>query len=185
MSQPILYLVDDDGLHRRALARLLKAGGYAVADFRTAEGFLAALDAEPEPRFGPRCLILDLDLPGYDGLELQAILHQKGIRIPIVFLSGQGDIASSVSAIKAGALDFLTKPVAKNLLFPAVSEALRRYEQDILDEPSPNGALVRQRFETLTDRERAVLRLLVRGFMNKQVAGELEITERTVKAHRA
>ena len=170
--------MDDDKFHRTALSRLLKTAGYDVQPYESAEEFLDTLVDHPSG-----CLLLDLDLPGSTGLQLQEKLHREGNRIPIVFLTGKGDIPSSVRAIKAGAIDFLTKPVRKESLLPAVRAALER--QQLLNQTKVDDSTVRSLFESLSEREKEVFRLLVNGLLNKQAAAELDITERTIKAHRA
>jgi FixJ family two-component response regulator len=175
---PTVFVVDDDAAIRKAVSRLLRSAGIAVAVFESPTEFLAQYD--PNTR---GCLVLDLAMPGFNGLQLQTVLGEKGSILPIIFLSGHGDVSKSVQAMKGGAFDFLTKPVnAKNLL-PAIRaaterDAVARREQAELSE-------IRARLDTLTPREREVLEHVVTGKLNKQVAGDLGITEATVKMHRA
>jgi FixJ family two-component response regulator len=173
-----VFVVDDDAAIRKAVSRLLRSAGIAVAVFESPPEFLAQYD--PTAR---GCLVLDLAMPGFNGLQLQTVLGERGSILPIIFLSGHGDVSKSVQAMKGGAFDFLTKPVnAKNLL-PAIRaaferDAVARRQQAELSE-------IRARLDTLTPREREVLEHVVTGKLNKQVAGDLGITEATVKMHRA
>ena len=173
-----VFIVDDDAALRRALARLLREHGWRTVDCASAEDFLAQHDAAV-----PGCLLLDVDLPGLDGLALQRRLAQLGPALPIVFLTGHGDIPMTVPAIKAGAVDFLTKPVAAERLLDAVRAGVARDAQS-RRELAQTEAL-RQRFASLTPREREVLAALAKGRLNKQIADELDIVEQTVKFHRA
>jgi FixJ family two-component response regulator len=175
---PTVFVVDDDAAIRKAVSRLLRSAGIAVADFVSPTEFLAQYDPAM-----PGCLVLDLAMPGFDGLRLQTTLRETGSSLPIIFLTGQGDVSKSVQAMKDGAFDFLTKPVnAKNLL-PAIRAAI---ERDAVARRK-QGALseICARLDTLTPREREVLEHVVAGKMNKQIAGDLGITEATVKMHRA
>jgi FixJ family two-component response regulator len=174
----IVHIVDDDDSMRVALARLLSAAGYEARTYASAGDFLIAAD---EPPSG--CLLLDLHMPGPDGLALQEVLRRRGHDLPTVFLSGRGDIASSVRALKAGASDFLTKPVQAGVLLEAVRAALdadapRRAERE-------ERRLLLQRHAALNERERAVLRQVVQGALTRQIADALGVSERTVKACRA
>lgn len=174
----MVRLVDDDAQVLRAQSRLLREHGFRTATFDSAEAFLAQHD----PGVGG-CLVLDVGLPGLDGLALQRELSQSGMALPIVFVTGVGDIPSSVRAIKAGAVDFLTKPVPAQALVAAVRAAL---EQDARARQSQQEvAAIRQRHAALSGREREVLAGLVAGKLNKQIAVELGIAEATVKFHRA
>lgn len=175
---PTVFLVDDDPQVLKAHARLLCAHGYETAVFESAEAFLA--QHTPSAR---GCLVLDMSLPGLDGLALQRRLAQAGRSLPIIFLTGASDIPMSVQAMKAGAIDFLTKPVTGATLLAAVRAGL---EQDALAQQAmKEGATLRQRFASLSVREREVLAGLAAGKLNKQIAAELGITEATVKFHRA
>jgi len=174
---PAVFLVDDDASVRRGLARLLKAHGYQVQVFATAQEFL-----RHGGDHGAACLVLDLQLPGLSGLDLQAELAAAGRTMPIVFVTGHGDIPSSVKAMKAGAVDFLLKPVRAATLLQAVRAAV---ERDALSRRAREAAdAVAARLGVLTPREREVLALIVTGKLNKQVAFDLGITLKTVKAHR-
>lgn len=171
------FVVDDDDSVRRALERLLRTAGIQVKAFSSATEFLAF--QRPE---APSCLVLDLQLPGLDGLQLQESLKaQQGV-LPIVFISGHGDVPTSVRAMKAGAVDFLPKPFSDEELLTAVRQAIeadsRARTQTI------NSSAIRQRFETLSPREQQVLAYVVGGMLNKQIARRLGITEKTVKVHR-
>ncbi len=175
---PSVFLVDDDPQVLKALTRLLRANGFAVVTFESAEAFLAQHDAA-----APGCLVLDVNLPGLDGLALQRRLAEGGPALPIVFLTGHGDIPMSVRAVRAGAVDFLTKPVAADTLLAAVRSGMA---QDVLArEAHAESVALRQRHARLTQREREVLAGLIAGKLNKQIAADLGIVEPTVKFHRA
>jgi RNA polymerase sigma factor (sigma-70 family) len=175
---PIIHVVDDDDSLRTAVTRLLRAAGHEVRGYRSAGEFLLA-----QPADAPGCVVLDVKMPGPSGLDLQEAFGKQGVALPIIFLTGQGDIAMSVRAMKAGAVDFLTKPVQRQALLDAVHNALARdAERRTAQE---RNAAVRARFETLTPRERAVFTLVTAGKANKQIAAQLDISERTVKADRA
>jgi FixJ family two-component response regulator len=175
---PTVFVVDDYAPVRSSISRLLRAAGFAVAAFGAPQEFLAQYD----PRI-PGCLVLDLAMPALNGLELQRILATKGSALPIIFLTGHGDVPKSVQAMKHGASDFLTKPVNDEDLLAAVRVAIEkdralRREQAELSE-------IRARLATLTPREREVLEHVVTGKLNKQIAGDLGTVEQTVKVHRA
>jgi FixJ family two-component response regulator len=175
---PTICLVDDDARVLKAQARLLREHGFSTALFQSAEAFLEQYDASL-----PGCIVLDINMPGLDGLELQRRLGELGATTPVVFVTGTGDIPMSVRAIKAGAIDFLTKPVAGATLLAAVRAGVA---QDARNRQAlAEGEALRQRFASLSAREREVLSRLVAGKLNKQIAGELGITEATVKFHRA
>ena len=176
-APPVLHVVDDDASFRTAIGRLLRASGYEVVLYQSGDEFL-----ENPRRKEPGCILLDIRMPGLSGLELQDRLRKMDSILPIVFLTGHGDIPTSVRAIKAGAEDLLSKPVEKKVLIEAIERALARYrerraEHDRLD-------ALRALVTALTPRETEVFGLMVRGKLNKQIAHELDITERTVKAHR-
>jgi FixJ family two-component response regulator len=175
---PIVFIVDDDLSVRRSTERLIRSAGFKVLTFTSAREFLAS----PRPE-GPACLVLDVRMPGLSGMELQRELTQSGIHIPIIFITGHGDIPMSVRAMKAGAVEFLTKPFRSRSLLDAVRAALER-DRSAHKARSETGEL-RQRYAQLTPREREVMALVVAGQLNKQVAGELFTTERTIKFHRA
>jgi FixJ family two-component response regulator len=177
-SKPTVFVVDDYAPVRRSISRLLRGAGFFVAAFSSAEEFLARYDPQV---LG--CLVLDVAMPAVNGLELQRILAKAGSLMPIIFLTGHGDIPKSVQAMKHGASDFLTKPVNDEDLIAAVRAAIakdraRRREQAELSK-------IRARLATLTPREREVLEYVVAGKLNKQIAGDLGTVEQTVKAHRA
>jgi FixJ family two-component response regulator len=179
MSQQIevVYVVDDQAGMRKALTRLLRAEGFQVRAFATASEFLAAYRAEETA-----CLVLDVAMPEIDGLEFQRRLATTGVLVPIVFLTGHGDIPMSVRAIKSGALDFLTKPVNDTDLLRAVRNALKLAARQQA-ERAGNAAL-RGRFATLTPREREVMAHVVAGKLNKQIAADLGTGEQNIKIHR-
>jgi FixJ family two-component response regulator len=173
-----VHVIDDDASFRVAIERRLKKAGYDVATYGTAQQLLDRL-----PRDGALgCILLDVQIPGLTGPELQERLGQLGSALPIVFLTGHGDIPMSVRAIKAGAEDFLTKPVSSDDLLRAIEKALAHHEV-LLDQREKLNAM-RDRIASLTPREREVFGLVVRGKINKQMAFELGTTERTIKAHR-
>lgn len=173
---PVVSIVDDDASFLAAVSRLLRASGYAVQTFSSADQFLAQLaDA-------PGCLIADLRMPGMSGLDLQRSLAGNALAPPVIFLTGQGDIETSVRAMRQGAEDFLTKDASKAALLEAVERALGR---DARQRAERNRVReLRARFDGLTPRERDVLQRVVRGRLNKQIAADLSIGERTVKLHR-
>jgi len=175
---PTVNIVDDDEALRKALSRVLRFQGWSVKCFESSEAFLAGCDPDASG-----CLLLDVQLPGLDGLALQQRLHDAGIRLPIIFMSGHGDIPMSVRALKAGARDFLSKPLTAAQLLEAVSQAVawQADARQTIDEQHE----LRRRYDALSDRERQVLLELCRGRLNKQIAAELGIVEQTVKFHRA
>jgi FixJ family two-component response regulator len=174
----IVHIVDDDASFRTATGRLLRQAGYDVALYVSAHQMLDQLPDESRPG----CVLLDVRIPGLTGPELQAQLAERGFSLPIIFLTGYGDIPTSVQAIKAGADDFLTKPVPKEKLFAAIERAVAGY-QAARAQRDYDGAMLAL-VETLTEREREVFELVIQGKLNKQIGHDLEITERTVKAHR-
>ncbi|MHB9005548.1 MAG: response regulator transcription factor [Limisphaerales bacterium] len=174
---PTVFVVDDDLSFLRAVSRLLRASGFQVVIHNSAAEFLAEL--RPEMR---GCVISDLMMPGLNGLALQEALRRAGSPLPILFLTGHGDIPTTVQAIRGGAEDFLTKQAPKEQLIAAVNRALARNDQDRAGRAQ--RLAMRKPSETLTEREREVLRLVVQGKLNKQIAAELGIHERTVKLHR-
>jgi FixJ family two-component response regulator len=178
LDAPTVHLVDDDPQVARALARLLRGHGYRTAVYGSAEAFLAQRDPS-----APGCLVLDVNLPGLDGLALQRRLAEGGPALPIVFLTGHGDIPMSVQAVKAGAVDFLTKPVTAEVLLGAVRAAVAQDAQ--ARQAQAERAALRRRLDSLTPREREVLAGLAAGKLNKQIAADLGIVEPTVKFHRA
>jgi FixJ family two-component response regulator len=176
-APPFVHVVDDDASFRTAIARLLVACGYQVALYDSASELLEKL-----PCSAPGCILLDVRMSGLSGPQLQDRLGELGYRLPIIFLTGYGDVPTSVRAIKAGAEDFLIKPVAKKNLLSAIERALTHYEE-MRDHDSRIAAL-RSLVSSLTPREKEVFALVVRGKLNKQIAHELDIAERTIKAHR-
>ena len=173
----VVFVVDDDGLVRESLEDLLNSAGFPVRTFGSASEFIRS----DRPDIAA-CLILDVQLPGLSGLDLQTELLKSGIEMPIIFLTGHGNIPMSVQAMKAGAVEFLTKPFRQEPLFNAVKEALLRDAEARRQRSEIAG--LRKRHATLTPRERQVLALVVQGLLNKQIAGELGTTDLTVKAHR-
>ncbi len=176
-QSPTVYLVDDDPDILKAIDRLLQSVGLRVVTFLSPKQFLEGYD-----RNAPACLILDLELPGLSGLELQRALEQETSALPIIFLTGRGDIASSVQAMKHGAADFLTKPVDDTDLIAAVRDALAR--DQALRLVSSERERVAKRLSSLTERERQVLEQIVAGRLNKQIAADLGTSEKTIKFHR-
>jgi FixJ family two-component response regulator len=176
MNAPIIHVVDDDASFRTAISRLLRACGYDVAVYESGD------QLAQNPPSQPGCILLDVQMSGMSGLQLQDRLAALESAMPIVFLTGRGDIPMSVRAIKAGAEDFLSKPVAKQTLLAAIERALAR-SRETRDEHQRLGAL-RALVATLTPREREVFTLVVRGKLNKQIAYQLGASERTIKAHR-
>jgi len=174
---PLIHVVDDDAAFRTAIARLLQACGYRVALYESGDRLL-----QGPPGTEPGCILLDIKMTGVDGLALQDELAQRGVILPIVFLTGYGDIPTSVRAIKAGAEDFLSKPVSRETLVEAIERALARYEQ--AHQVQTQLAALRAVVDTLTPRESQVFALVVRGKLNKQIAYQLGASERTIKAHR-
>jgi FixJ family two-component response regulator len=174
---PTVFVIDDDADVRRALTRLLESAGWHVATFPSAQRFLEASDD------ARGCIVLDLAMPGLNGLELQEALEARGSVLPVVFLTGRGDVASSVSAMKRGAVDFLEKPVDDERLLAAVSQALAKHE--VLQDERDRREQVAARLVLLTVRERQVLEMIVAGRLNKQIAAALGTVEKTIKFHRA
>ncbi len=177
-TEKTIHVVDDDASLLRGVARLLRSHGYAVKTYPSASEFLSS--GIPS---GPSCLLLDLNMPGMTGLELQQVISNYHSRLSIVFISGQGDIPATVKAMKAGAVDFLTKPFEGEVLVAAIEAALSRS----VIAHALDGSLQRDwdLFATLSPRERQVCLLFAQGLLNKQIAGELGTTERTIKAQRA
>ena len=178
IPEGMVHVVDDDAPLRTALTRLLRAAKHQVRSYASAAEFLAS-----EALSGPGCILLDLHMEGASGLDLQKTLEQAEEPLPIIFLTGRGDIPSSVRAMKAGAVDFLTKPVERETLLSAIQRAL---ERDALERKTRARLRdLRARYESLTAREREVFAHVVSGKLNKQIAFDLGTTERTIKAHRA
>ena len=176
-AEALVFVVDDDASLRASLQDLLESVGLRVAACASAQEFLR----HPRPE-GPSCLVLDVRLPGLSGLELQQRLAAGDLAIPIIFITGHGDIPMSVQAMKAGAVDFLPKPFRDQELLDAIHQALAR--DRAAHEQRANMAALRRRFATLTPRQRDVMALMVAGRLTKQIAGELGTSEATVKTHR-
>ena len=178
MAPAIVHVVDDDELARKGTARLLSAAGYEVRTYASAQEFLNAVDSN-----APGCIILDVQMPDQNGLELQVELAKRAVTIPIVFMTAHGQIPDTVRAIQRGAVDFLVKPVDGNVLLAAVERALAQDATARVVRAREQS--LRSRYDRLTPREREVFLHLISGQLNKQVAADLEITERTIKLHRA
>src|ERR1041384_4723505 len=176
-AKPIVFVVDDDAWVRESLETLIQDEGWQPETFASAQEFL------DRPRtFIPSCLVLDFSLPGLNGLELQKRVAVERTDMPIIFITGHGDIPITVQAMKAGAVEFLTKPFSNDVLLGAVRQALGRSQTALSHEAEMRG--LRERYASLTRREREVMTLVVSGLLNKQVADQLGISEVTVKAHR-
>jgi Response regulator len=175
---PVVHVIDDDAAMREAVCRLLSGFGFEVREYESAGAFLLTWPVD-----SPGCLLLDVRMPGPSGMELQQALALRADAPPVVFLTGYGDIAMSVLAIKRGAVDYLTKPVDRESLLAAVTSALKRDVARRTLDARRNE--LRRNFATLTAREREVFEQVARGRLNKQIAGALGTCERTVKAHRA
>ena len=175
---PIVFVVDDDPSIRGSLSLLLSSAGYSVKTYASAKGFLESEHGTP----GPACLILDVKMPGLSGLDLKEELTSRNYTIPVIFITGHGNIPMSVQAMKKGAVDFFVKPFDDVQLLEAVKKALLKDSQARIGLDERNHIM--QRLDSLTTREREVLTYLITGMLNKQIAYELNISERTVKAHR-
>jgi FixJ family two-component response regulator len=176
-AEPIVFVVDDDVSIRESLEHLLRCEGWHAETFASASEFMAA----PRPSV-PSCLVLDVSMPGLNGLELQKRVAIDRPVMPIVFITAHGNIPMSVKAMKAGAVEFLTKPLTEELLLAAIRQAIERSRHALSAEAKLQT--LRGDYEALSNREREVMALVVAGMLNKQVAGELGISEKTVKAHR-
>ena len=177
-TAPLIHVIDDDESLRAALLRLLAAAGFEARGYSSAGDFLLH-----PPSDRPGCVLLDVRMPGPSGLELQQAMHDHGIDLPIIFLTGHADVSSSVRAMKAGAVDFLEKPVDRDILLGALARAMTRNTQDRSRREHSNE--LRGRFALLTARERDVFVRVVAGKANKVISDELGVSERTVKVHRA
>jgi len=176
-ASPIVFIVDDDISVRESLEALIRCGGWQPETFASAQEFLS------RPRvIAPSCLVLDVNLPGLNGLDLQKRVAADRTDMPIIFITGYGDVPMTVQAMKAGAVEFLTKPFSDDVLLNAIQHAIER-SQTALDHEAEIRAL-RERHASLSRREREVMALVVSGLLNKQVGAELDISEITVKAHR-
>jgi FixJ family two-component response regulator len=178
MAEPVVYVVDDDPAVRAALADLLASVGRQARTFASTADFLATRLAE-----APGCLILDVRMPGQSGLDLQEQLARLDVRIPVIFITGHGDVAMSVKAMKAGAIEFLTKPFRDQDLLDAIQHGIEKDRARRADDAI--SAELRGRFESLSRGEREVMTLVVRGLLNKQIAAELDVSEITVKVRRS
>jgi FixJ family two-component response regulator len=172
-----IFLIDDDVSVREGLTALFESVGLPVRTFESAREFLAIKPAAAEG-----CVVLDINMPGMSGLELQREMNDSGISLPVIFLTGHGDIPMTVHALKAGAVHFLTKPVSEDELMIAIRQALENDRETRCERAEIRK--LRERFDRLTPRERQVLQLVVAGRLNKQIAHELGISERTIKLHR-
>ena len=177
-TSPRIFIVDDDVTFNRSLARLVKSIGFEVETYTSAEEFL-----EKRPYKGPSCLLLDVRMPGLTGPVLQRELANRNITIPVIFLTGHGDVPTGVKAMKDGAIDFLLKPVEEKKLFEAIDRALDKHSQ--LEMKQKEIDKTNRLLASLTPREYEILRWIITGMLNKQIAYSLKITERTVKAHRS
>ena len=177
MSDAIVYVVDDDEAVRRSLARLVRSVGLKVDTFASAQAFL-----EHKGQNRPSCLVLDVRLPGLSGLDLQAAMGQSQRAMPIIFITGRGNVPMTVRAMKGGAQDFLEKPFDDQELLDAIQRALARSQEARAEDAE--RADIERRLAALTPRERQVLELVVAGLLNKQIAGELGAAEKTIKVHR-
>jgi len=177
MSDAIVYVVDDDEAVRRSLARLVRSVGLKVDTFASAQAFL-----EHKGQDRPSCLVLDVRLPGLSGLDLQTAMGQSQRTMPIIFITGRGNVPMTVRAMKGGAQDFLEKPFDDQELLDAIQRALARSQEARAEDAE--RADIERRLAALTPRERQVLELVVAGLLNKQIAGELGAAEKTIKVHR-
>ena len=176
-AESIVFIIDDDPLYRTSSERLVRSAGFRAHSFESARDFLSS--RRPN---APSCLILDVRLPGLSGLDLQRELAEAGIHVPIIFVTGHGDIPMSVQAMKAGAVEFLTKPFRDQALLDAIRQAIGR--DRVARRQHARNADWRRRYESLNLREREVFKCVISGMLNKQIAVELGATERTVKFHR-
>ena len=177
-DSPVIHVVDDDPSFRTAMERLLRAAGYQAITYESVSSFLATFEGD-----APGCILVDLRMPEQNGLDLQKSLLKSQNPIPIIFLTAYGDIPTTVRAMREGAIDFLTKPVKKEILFEAVQRALA--SDAAAREQCAQVQELQTRYQSLTPREREVLTHVIAGKLNKQIAFDLGTTERTIKAHRA
>lgn len=178
LKEPTVFIVDDDQAVRDSLCWLIEAAGLSVKAFNSAQEFLAIYD----PQWAG-CLVLDVRLPGMSGLELQRELAQRQVMLPIIIITGHGDVSTAVRAMKAGAIDFIEKPFSDDLLIHRVRDALEKDAQN--RQVSADRNHIQQRIALLTPREKQVLELVVQGKLNKQIAADLHLSQKTVEAHRA
>ncbi len=177
-SNATVFVVDDDASVRTAVKRLIKSIGFKVETFNSAKAFLSH-----EPHDGPACLVLDVRMPGTSGIELQKRLTSADFQIPIIFISGHGNISMSVKTMKAGAVDFIEKPFEDQKLIDAIHTAIAKNKQFRMKQAESKD--LQRRLDSLTPREHEVLQLVVSGMLNKHIAFDLGISEKTVKVHRA
>ena len=177
-EQPVVFVIDDDASVRDAVEDLLRSVGLAVEAFGSTREFL-----QSKRRDAPCCIVLDVRLPGPSGLEFQRMLVESGVHLPIIFISGHGDIPMSVRALKSGAIEFLTKPLNEQALLDAIQAGIERDRARRLEAKSI--AELQVRFNSLTPRERAVFTLVIAGLPNKQIADKVALSENTVKVHRS
>ena len=177
-EQPVVFIIDDDASVRRGVEDLLRSVGLEVESFGSAQEFLARKRQD-----APGCIVLDIRLPGASGLEFQRTLAESSIHLPVIFISGHGDIPMSVRAIKSGALEFLTKPLKEQELLDAVQAGIER--DRVRREQAKLVHELRERFNSLTSREQEILSLVITGRPNKQIAYQLSLSEMTVKVHRS
>ena len=177
MNKPTVYIIDDDLSILRGLNRLMRAAGLYAELFTSAKGFLASDKYER-----PGCIILDLKMPNMTGVELQKELSKAEYCMPIIFLSGHADIPTAAQAMKEGAIDFLTKPVDKNDLLNAIHLSLEKDRENLIQKAE--STLIHEKFKMLTPREHEAMTYVITGMLNKQIAGEMDISEETVKIHR-
>jgi len=175
--KPTVFIIDDDASIRKSLSRLLRSAGYTAETFASAEEFLGR-----EHFNGIGCLLLDVQMPGLSGMDLQKELHKADYHMPIIFITGHGDIPMSVEAMKKGAVDFLIKPFDDRKLLQAVESAIERNRQTRAEYDETLD--IRKRIELLTPRENEILRYVITGMLNKQIALKLDIAEKTIKIHR-
>ena len=181
VMHPTVYVVDDDAAMRDSLTWLIGSVGHRVETFGTADEFLQRISAFAQSPRG--CLVADVRLPGMSGLDLQDELNSQGIDLPVLMITGHGDVPLAVRAIKAGALDFIEKPFSDQVLLGGIRQALRRQEQQHAGQASVGE--LKRRHDGLTPRERQVLDLVVQGRLNKQIASDLELSQKTIEVHRA
>lgn len=177
---PTVFIVDDDPSVRRSLSRLVRQAGLDGQAYDSAEAFL---EAQPAPPTRPACLVVDLQMPGLSGLDLQQRLGKSHASFPVIFISGNGDIPSTVKAMRQGAVTFLSKPFDNDDLLRAIAEGLEKHRASLISDRQVN--LIRERMKELTERELEVMSWVITGALNKQIAAELNVVEKTIKVHRA